>query len=73
MLESLPHLDGKTESVFTDKGIMKDSHRIEPFFFFPSGISQVGYMRQREHHPIKLVGQEYFENPEILDKNFEFK
>ena len=73
ILESLPHSDGRTESVFNANGIMKDSKRIEPWFFFPSGIPHVGYMRQREHHPIKLVGQAYFEDPEILDRNFEFR
>ena len=72
-LESLPHSDGRYESVFDKKGIMKDSYRIEPFLFFPSGVSKVGYMRQRNNQPIKLIGEEHFSNPNLFNNSFIFK
>jgi hypothetical protein len=71
-LESLPTGDGTRASVFTPEGIMKDSWRIEPYIFFSMGIPKVGYMRQRGHHAIKMVGREHFTNPDLLDDNFIF-
>ena len=72
VLKSLPQEDGLKESVFTPDGIMKNSSRIEPYILFSMGIPNVGYMRQRGHHAIKLVGREHFTNPYIYDKNFVF-
>ena len=71
-LEALPKPGGSTESVFTPDGIMKDSSRIEPYIFFSMGIPKVGYMRQRGHHPIKLVGRAHFTDTDIYDSYFEF-
>jgi hypothetical protein len=72
-LESLPMGNGDRASVFTTQGIMKDSWRIEPYIFFSMGIPKVGYMRQRGHHAIKMVGREHFTNPYLFDENFVFK
>jgi hypothetical protein len=72
-LEVLPHPDGSTESVFTADGIMKDSSRIEPYIFFSMGIPKVGYMRQRGHHAVKLVGRGHFTDTDIYDRYFVFR
>ena len=58
--------------MFNFRGIAKDAGRIEFLVFFPMGIPDVGSMRQRGHHAIKLVGRSYFEDPDLIDKNFEF-
>ena len=71
-LEVLAQPGGSTESVFTPDGIMKDSSRIEPYIFFSMGIPKVGYMRQRGHHPIKLVGRAHFTDTDIYDSYFTF-
>ena len=71
-LESLPTSAGGYSSAFDTKGVMKDSTRYEGFFFFPSGIKKIGYMRQRGNHPTKMVGKQYFTGPQILNKRFEF-
>jgi hypothetical protein len=71
-IEMLPHSDGRTESIFDATGVAKDSTRIEPLIFFPSGIHDIGSMRQRGHHAIKLVGRAHFDDPELFDKSFEF-
>ena len=73
VLESLPHGDHGFESVFNPKGIMKDSKRIEPVVFFPMGVPDIGYMRQRGHHPIKLIGRAHFTDPYLFEENFIFK
>lgn len=73
VLESLPHVEGRTESVFTPQGIMKDSKRIEPFVFFSMGIPQIGLMRERGHHAISMVGKIYFTDPRLFEKFFVFK
>jgi hypothetical protein len=71
-LEMLPHPDNRFESIFDSRGIAKDSERLEFIIFFPMGIPDVGSMRQRGHHAVKLVGRSDFEDPELFDKNFEF-
>jgi hypothetical protein len=73
ILESLPHADGQTESVFDSDGIMKNSRRIEPYILFSMGIPRIGYMRQRGHHAIHIVGRAHFTDPEIFDRYFRFR
>ena len=73
VLESLPHGNVRFESVFNQKGIMKDSKRIEPVVFFPMGVPDIGYMRQRGHHPIKLIGRAHFTDPYLFEENFVFE
>jgi len=71
-LEMLPHSAGGYESIFDSRGIAKDSERIEYLIFFPMGIPDVGSMRQRGHHAVKLVGRSDFEDPDLFDKHFEY-
>jgi hypothetical protein len=71
-LEMLPNSENNYESIFNSRGIAKDSERIEFLIFFPMGIPDVGSMRQRGHHAVKLVGRSDFEDPDIFDKNFDF-
>lgn len=73
ILESLPHSDGHTESVFNSDGIMKNSWRIEPYILFSMGIPRIGFMRQRGHHAIHIVGRTHFTDPDILDRYFKFR
>jgi hypothetical protein len=72
-LESLPKGKDQRESVFSPAGIMKDSWRIEPYIFFSMGIQNIGYMRQRGHHAIKMVGRGHFTDPDLFDRSFIFK
>lgn len=71
-LESLPKGNGQTTNLFDEQGIMKNSYRIEPYIFFSMGIPKVGYMRQRGHHPVKMLGREHFDNPQLFNLNFVF-
>jgi hypothetical protein len=72
-LEMLPQYHTSYESIFNARGIVKNTGRIEPLIFFPMGIPDVGSMRQRGHHAIKLVGRAHFDDPDLFDDNFEFK
>ncbi|RPJ06476.1 MAG: hypothetical protein EHM36_06915 [Deltaproteobacteria bacterium] len=69
-LEVLPHEDGRTESVFDGKGIVKDTRRVERFVLFSMGIPSVGSMRQRGHHAIELIGRVHFDDPYLFEKSF---
>ncbi len=71
-LEMLPDPEGGMRSMFDADGIARDSERIEPLIFFSMGIPDIGSMRQRGHHAIKLVGQAYFDDPLLFEKSFEF-
>jgi hypothetical protein len=70
-LEMLPQ-SKNSYSIFNSRGIARDSGRVEFLIFFPMGIPDVGSMRQRGHHAIKMVGRSHFEDPDLFDKNFEF-
>jgi len=72
-LETLPHGDGRTESIFDGKGIVKGSQRPERFILFSMGIPQIGSMRQRGHHAIDLIGRIHFDDPNLFDDDFIFK
>ena len=72
-LEMLPRNGLASESLFNSKGIGKNTERIEPLVFFPMGIRDIGSMRQRGHHAIKLVGRAHFDDPDLFDDNFEFR
>jgi len=73
VLEMLPREDGRTESIFNDKGIGKGSNRIEPLLLFSMGVPDVGSMRQRGHHAIELVGRAHFDDPDLFEQNFILK
>lgn len=73
VLETLPHGDGQTASIFNSKGIAKSSERIERFILFSMGIWAIGSMRQRGHHAIELIGRDHFDDPNLFDQNFFFK
>jgi hypothetical protein len=72
-LEALPRENGRTESIFSSKGIAKGSERPERYILFSMGIPSVGSMRQRGHHAIELIGKDYFDNPYLFDENFVFR
>jgi hypothetical protein len=69
-LEALPHKDGRAESIFDARGIVKDSKRIERFILFSMGIPSIGSMRQRGHHAVELIGRTHFDDPYLFEKSF---
>jgi len=73
VLETLPHEEGQTESIFNSKGIVKGSERVERFILFSMGIPSIGSMRQRGHHATELIGKDQFDHPYLFDQNFVFR
>ncbi|MCF8069264.1 MAG: hypothetical protein K9L30_11825 [Desulfobacterales bacterium] len=72
-LEMLPDKKGDTKSIFNEKGIIKESRRIEPVLLFSMGVHSIGSMRQRGHHATSLIGRDHFDDPCFLEKSFIFK
>jgi hypothetical protein len=74
VLESLPRDDGTHASMFDDQGVGKGATRPkEEVMFFSVGLPAVGAMRQRGNHATALVGREYFDAPQLFERNFVFK
>jgi hypothetical protein len=73
ILEALSRENGRTESIFDCRGIVKGSDRVERFILFSMGIPKIGSMRQRGHHAIELIGRTHFDDPHLFDHNFVFK
>ena len=72
LLESIVRSDKRYESMFDQEGITKGSERIEPYLLFSMGIPRVGSIRQRGHHPIKLIGRAYFDDPQLINQSLIF-
>ena len=72
-LEALPLHENGFESIFDPKGIAKNTSRIERLILFPMGIPDVGSMRQRGHHAIKMIGRAHFDDPDLFDMHFIFE
>ena len=70
--ELLPYSDIESLNIFNKQGVIRETSRKEPMFLFPMGIPDIGAMRQRTHQPTRLLGKEHFDNPLLLDNNFEF-
>jgi len=71
-LRCLPLDNLRTGNVFNEEGLLKGSYRIEPYIFFSMRILKVGYVRQRGHHPIKMLGRDHFDSPFLFNRNFSF-
>jgi hypothetical protein len=72
-LEMLADENGQHRSMFNEEGIAWGSDRVEPVLFFSMGIPNVGSMRQRGHHAIKMVGNAHFDDPQLFDNTFEYR
>jgi len=72
-LEMLVDENGQHRSMFDSDGIAWGSDRVEPALFFSMGIPNVGSMRQRGHHAIKMVGSAHFDDPQLFDETFEYR
>lgn len=71
--ELIPYADLESLKIFKSNGVIKETSRWEPLFLFPMGIPDIGAMRQRTHHPTRLLGREHFDNPQLFNNFFEFK
>ena len=71
-LRRLP-LEKGSRSMFTPDGIVPGTERLERFLLWPMGVPSAGAMRQRGHHPVTLVGRQYFDEARLLERVFTWK
>lgn len=63
--------DGRSRSLFDDKGLIAGSERLERFTLWPTGILSVGAMRQWGTHATGFIEEQQFDDADLLDKYFE--
>lgn len=68
-LRRLP-LENGSRSMFTPDGIVPGTEGLERFLLWPIGLPPAGAMRQRGHHPVTLVGRQYFDEARLLERVF---
>ena len=71
VLRSLPVSIDTRRNLFREDGIVPGTDRLERYLFWPMGIPHPGAMRQRGHHATAFVGRRHFDDPYLLEKNFE--
>ena len=70
-LSTLKNSFGQSRSVFDTNGLIRGTERGERWFFWPMGIRSPGAMRQLGHHAIAFVGRRHFDDPYLIEENFE--
>jgi hypothetical protein len=70
-LRNLATPQGGHKNLFEPSGLIKGSERGERWVLWPMGITSAGAMRQVGHHPIAFVGRRHFDDPWLLEANFE--
>jgi len=69
-LDAVPRLerrDGRSRSLFDERGLLPGSERPERFLFWPMGIASAGAMRQWGSHAIAFLGRRHFDDPRLLE------
>lgn len=69
-LSNLPDPDGGTRSLFGPDGIIAGTERSERLWLWPSGVRNVGAMRQWGRHATSFVRREHFDDPFLLERVF---
>lgn len=72
-LRALPAPLGARRSLFRSDGIVPGTDRLERILFWPMGIPHPGAMRQWGRHATAFVGRRHFDDPGLLEKNFELE
>lgn len=71
-LRSLEKPDGTRRSLFRPDGLVGGSERGERILFWPMGIASAGAMRQWGHHATAFVGKRHFDDPDLIEKAFDW-
>jgi hypothetical protein len=59
-------------SLFQPNGIVSGTQRGERYFFWPMGIRDPGAMRQWGRHATAFVGRRHFDDPDLIERYFEY-
>lgn len=73
--QSLYNLEnaGRYRSLFGPDGIIPGTERLERFTLWPTGINNVGAMRQWGTHATGFVNRQHFDDATLLDNYFQIK
>lgn len=71
-LRSLPNPQGR-RSLFAEQGLVPTSERPERVLFWPMGVLSAGAMRQWGNHATAFVGRRHFDDPDMLDRIFDYR
>lgn len=73
--QSLYNLEdaGRYRSLFGPDGIIPGSERLERFTLWPTGINNVGAMRQWGTHATGFVNRQHFDDAQLLDYYFQLQ
>jgi hypothetical protein len=66
-LRALQRPDGRSRSLFDERGLLPGSERPERFLFWPMGVPSAGAMRQWGTHAIAFLGRRHFDDPRLLE------
>ncbi len=72
-LKTMRHTRDTTRSLFRPDGIIADTERLERWILWPMGIPEPGAMRQWGHHATAFVGQRHFDDPNLIERYFQYK
>ena len=72
-LQTITLTNGNTRSLFRPDGIIDGTERLERWILWPMGIPEPGALRQWGHHATAFVGQRHFDDPNLIERYFEWK
>lgn len=61
-----------SRSAFGPDGLVPGTERGERLLFWPMGIESAGAMRQWGHHATAFAGRRHFDDPDLIERRFEF-
>lgn len=62
--------EGATRSLFDASGLVPGSQRLERYTLWPTGVEDVGAMRQWGTHAIGFIDRQHFDDPQLLANYF---
>lgn len=75
-LRSLPWPPGGStarRSLYGPDGIVAGTQRGERWLFWPMGVRDPGAQRQWGHHATAFVGRRHFDDPDLIERRFEWR
>ncbi|HBA34156.1 MAG TPA: hypothetical protein DCZ12_08500 [Gammaproteobacteria bacterium] len=58
------------QSLFDKKGFISGTERAERFFFWPTGVTNAGAMRQKGRHVTAFISERHFDDPRLIEELF---
>jgi hypothetical protein len=69
-LRALPLPGRGSRSVFDAYGVVPNTERFARFFYWPTGVTNPGSMRQSGRQPTSFISRRHFDDADLLEKRF---